>query len=124
MSEASNKPRRPRKTPGKDLALVAGPTADGEGAQVLRLRDGTLSAGELRPMREGQDLRARELVRLQPVEGHERAFEVEVLQEATTPDAADVAARSAGPARVSNPGYRRNYDRVFGARPDGDYSVN
>lgn len=124
MSEASKKPRRTRRAPVRDLALVAGPTEDGEGAQVLRLRDGTLSAGELRPLREGQDLRARELVQLRAIEGHERAFEVEVVQAGDAADDTAERPSSAGPVRVSNPGYRRNWDRVFGARAGNDHSVN
>jgi len=125
MSDASKKPRRTRREPVRDLALVAGPTEDGEGAQVLRLRDGTLSTGELRPLREGHDLRARELVQLRAIEGHDRAFEVEVVQAGDGDAASDTTERpSSGPARVSNPGYRRNWERVFGARAGNDHSVN
>jgi hypothetical protein len=108
---------------------LAGPTEDGEGAQVLRLRDGTLSAGELRPLREGQDLRARELVQLRAIEGHDRAFEVKVVQAGDSDSDGDAAGNpaerpSSGPVRVSNPGYRRNWERVFGARAGHDHSVN
>lgn len=123
MSEPSDKPRRTRRKPVKDVALLAGPTEDGEGARVLRLREGTLSAGELRPLREGQDVRAQELVRLHALGEHPQAFEVEVVQAPTR----DAAERPAGPARVSNRDYRRNWDRVFGARSpraSSDYTVN
>lgn len=94
----------------KDIALVHGPTEDGEGAKILRYRDGELSAGEVRPLREGQSIHDRELVRLKPVAGGP-VCEVEVVH--TT---ADRSRQGSGPARVSNDAYRRNWSQVF-SRP-------
>ena len=62
------KKARPVPVP-KDVALLHGPTEDGEGARVLRLKDGELYAGEVRPVREGQPVNEHELVRLRPIEG-------------------------------------------------------
>jgi hypothetical protein len=115
---AAGKSARRRAT--RDVAMLAGPTDDGEGAHVLRLRGDELSVGEVRPMREGRDLRGQELVRLRQLAPERNLFEVETLH------ATGAAQRPQGPARVSNPGYRRNWDRVFkgaGRRTD-DYCVN
>ena len=47
-----------------DVVLMHAPTADGEGAQVLRARPGRIEAGEVRPMREGKPLSGVEVVSL------------------------------------------------------------
>lgn len=115
------KKKRARPVP-KDLALLHGPTEDGEGARVLRLKDGELYAGEVRPVRQGQPVNEQELVRLKPIEGRPALCEVEVLHQPK-----DDKPKSPGPARVATESYRRNWNAVFGAstkkvRPD--YSLN
>src|SRR6476659_3701607 len=62
---ATPKPRK--RKPPQDVAILHGPTEDGEGARVLRLKQGTLYAGEVRPVREGQSIEQHELVRLKPL---------------------------------------------------------
>jgi hypothetical protein len=135
-----SKAEQPAKLP-RDVALLTGPTPDGEGAQLLRLKEGTLMAGELRPMREGQPLNGAELVRLQPMHPKLPVCAVETLHapkaaagRATRTrggdgrsEAAAEAARRQGPARVSTDAYRKNWNAVFGTRrkkPDADYSLN
>jgi len=93
-----------------DVALLTGPTADGEGARLLRLQRGALYAGEVRPAREGQPLGGQELVRLRPMPGRTPLCEVEVLH---APEAAPAGERS-GPARIATDRYRRNWNTVFG----------
>lgn len=115
------KKARPVPVP-KDVALLHGPTEDGEGARVLRLKDGELYAGEVRPVREGQPVNEHELVRLRPIEGRPALCEVEVVHQPK-----DDKSKSPGPARVATESYRRNWNAVFGAankkqRPD--YSLN
>jgi hypothetical protein len=122
--------------PPPDLAFVQGPTEDGQGARVVRLRDGVLSAGELRPAREGEPLHAREVVRVRPLPIAAPVCELEVLYDGAAsgekhpaPAAAEHAgpARAAqGPARVASESYRRNWSAVFGSsrRKRDDYSVN
>ncbi|MGD8862679.1 MAG: hypothetical protein PVI30_21895 [Myxococcales bacterium] len=137
-SKGNGSDRSPR-----DVALLTGPTPDGEGAQLLRLKEGTLMAGELRPMRDGQPLNGAELVRLQPMHPEVPVCAVETLHApSTTPStdgvrragrhdggrkAAARPSRRQGPARVSNDAYRKNWSAVFGARrkkADTDYSLN
>ena len=120
--------KRTRKPP-RDLAILQGPTEDGKGARVLRLKDGELSAGEIRPAREGEPLADRELVRLTPLHEGAPVCEVEVLHgpapSAPAPATSDVRAKPVpGPARVSTESYRKNWSTVFGAKRKRDFSVN
>jgi hypothetical protein len=130
------KPKAPRPLP-RDVALVAGPTADGRGAHMLRLREGTLTAGEIRPAPEGRPLQGSELVRLKPLMENSPLCEVESLHGSAQPRKADSETagtrpgkpkRSPGPARVANEAYRKNWNAIFGParkqRRDDDWSVN
>lgn len=103
-----------RQKPPRDVALVHGPTDDGAGAKVLRLRDGQLSAGEVRPVREGQPVNDAEVVRLKPTAEGSPLCEVQVLH-GPEGDAEKRAELGAGPAKVSSAAYRRNWGQVFGS---------
>lgn len=140
-------PPKPKRRPPDDIAIVHGPTADGGGARVLRLKRGAVYAGEMRPAREGQPITAgEELVRLRPLlpnpapalaggarDERVSVCEVEVLHAAADAKDAGEQRRGTGPARVSTDTYRRNWNAVFGApksrkpaRRSGrsDWSVN
>jgi hypothetical protein len=126
----SKRPRAQRKKPGSeaaaagqkrpapptDIAILHSPTEDGKGARVVRIRDGEVSAGEIRPVREGEAINQSEVVRLRPMEHDERVCEVEVLH---APPAAAQSAQteprsaSSGPARVTTPNYRKNWSTIF-----------
>ena len=126
-----------KQTP-KDIAILSGPTEDGQGARVVRIRDGgEVSAGEIRPMREGEPINKSELVRLHPLDANKRVCAVEVLHAPSSaasgatgrdkPDAEHESKRSAGPVRVSNAKYRQNWNVIFGSKDsaaDGDWSLN
>lgn len=105
----------PRPVP-QDIAILHGPTEDGEGARVLRLKGGELYAGEVRPVREGQPVNDAELVRLRPLDEHTPVCEVEVLH------APETREKGSGPARVATDSYRRNWNTVFGG--SRKYAVN
>lgn len=142
--------RTPKAAP-RDIAILHGPTEDGAGARLLRFRGDTVTAGEIRPAREGQPIGQGELVRLKPLHRELPVCEVEVLHASTAPArdaesgaesggetgaapeverAAQPARQRAGPARVSNRRYRRNWNAVFGAKAaserddEPDYSIN
>jgi hypothetical protein len=122
---AKPKPRKPK--PPQDVAIVHGPTEDGEGARVLRVKNGALYAGEVRPVREGQPIEHHELVRLRPLRENSPVCEVEVVHE--PPAASAQKSRGQGPARVASDTYRKNWNTIFGAgkqkRARGnDWSVN
>ena len=125
-----------KQTP-KDIAILSGPTEDGQGARVVRIREGgEVSAGEIRPVREGEPIHQSELVRLHPLDTNKRVCAVEVLHGPAEPrPAAETGTepkrqepkRNAGPARVSNAKYRQNWNLIFGSKEpssDGDWSVN
>jgi hypothetical protein len=104
-------------TPKRDFAIVGGPTDDGAGQRIVRLRDGTLSTGELRPVKEGQPI-TQELVRLHPVDGERHVCAVEVLHTPGAPAqsgeaAAEPQRRLARPARVATDRYRKNWGAIF-----------
>lgn len=118
----------------KDIAILSGPTEDGQGARIVRIREGgEVSAGEIRPVREGEPIHQSELVRLHPLDANKRVCAVEVLhapaKAASQPeaDAQPEAKRGAGPVRVSNERYRQNWNIIFGSKDkptDGDWSLN
>jgi len=96
--------------PPNDVVLVYKRTDDGEGACVLRARQGRVETGELRALRHGVPITGAEVVRLQARAESPLLFDVEVQL-----DARGGAAHS-GPPRVTSRAYRENYDAIFGAR--------
>lgn len=126
MSET--KPR-----PSKDIAILSGPTEDGQGAKVLRIREGDVSAGEIRPVKDGEPINQSEVVRLHPLDPSQRVCAVEVLHapaqqgKGKPGEEATRKGSSAGPARVSNARYRQNWSTIFereGKKGDSDWSLN
>jgi hypothetical protein len=116
--------RAPRAPKPKDIAILHGPTEDGEGARLLRLKGGEVWSGEVRPVREGQPIEQHELVRLRPLHPSSPVCEVEVLH---APKPSPEQRESSGPARVSNRRYRQNWNTIFGnpaRKPKTDWSVN
>ncbi len=118
--------------PSYDLAFLHGPTEDGEGTKILRLRKGRVEAAEVRPARDGHPLNDRELVRLHPREQTPQLCDVEVLHESSADPAEEAPAKTtAGPARVSTRAYRLNWERIFATRRGegddeggSDFSIN
>lgn len=118
----AKRPRREPKPKPKDIAILHGPTEDGEGARLLRLKDGEVWSGEVRPAREGQSVSNQELVRLRPLHPQLPICEVEVLH---APAPAPEPRPNSGPARVSNQRYRQNWNAIFGKpKARTDWSVN
>jgi len=122
----------------KDIAILNGPTDDGQGARVLRIREGgDISAGEIRPLREGEALNQSEIVRLHPLDRERGVCEVEVLhgpqEPGTQEESRSRQARQGNdqpkrPARVSNDQYRKNWSAIFESSDApakrSDWSVN
>ncbi len=104
--------------PPSDVLFVHGPTADGEGVNVLRARDERLEIGQVRPLKEGKSITG-EIVQLIPREGSPRAFDVKVMAKIDGP-----AALPAGPAQVATREYRDGWDRVFGPPSTVDRTLN
>jgi hypothetical protein len=98
----------------KDLALVFGPAADGDGLNVLRRRAGSraVEAGILRPLREGRAITG-EVVRLEPRAEAPFLFDCERDEELSTVKAQEAMS---GPPQVATDEYRRGWDAIWGRR--------
>jgi hypothetical protein len=98
----------------KDLALVFGPSEDGEGFNVLRRRAGSkaVEAGTLRPLREGRAIMG-EVVRLERRQEAPFLFDCETDEDLSTPPP---RAQVAGPPQVATDEYRRGWDAIWGPR--------
>jgi hypothetical protein len=96
----------------KDLAMIFGPSADGEGFNVLRQRAGSkaVEAGTVRPLREGRAITG-EVVRLEQRGEAPFLFDCETDEELSTP-----RAQVAGPPQVATDEYRRGWDAIWGRR--------
>jgi hypothetical protein len=108
------KPSRQREGRQKDLALVFGPTADGEGFNVLRRRAGSaaIEAATVRPLREGRAITG-EVVHLEQRKEAPFLFDCETDEELSTVTPARI---DAGPPQVATDEYRRGWDAIWGSR--------
>ena len=108
----------------KDVILLGGPSEDGQGVAILRMRDNRVEAGELRTAAPGKPI-VGELVRLSRREESERLFDVEVLARSPymtdssskpSPALPAAAALRKGPAKVASDAYRAGWEDVFGSK--------
>jgi len=106
------KPESPA-APPRDVVFVRGPSDDGQGVNIVRLREDRVETGELRAAKEGQPIHG-ELVKLEQRPEHERLYDVEVLAAAPTPT--PMGPRK-GPAKVASEAYRDGWDQIFGKSP-------
>ena len=112
-TERADQPAPPERSPPEpaknDVALLCGATSDGQGVNVVRCRDGVLSAGAVRPLVQGQPING-EVVRLSPRPEMPRVCDVEVQYE---PPASRTDGARKGPAQVASDVYRENWDAIF-----------
>jgi hypothetical protein len=116
----SDRDDHPGAAPKEDVLFVHSPSEDGEGLRVVRKRDDAIEVGELRALAEGKPAHG-DIVKLTQREGAPRLFDVEVMVRSARkePPATDVAART-GPAQVASAAYRRNWEAIFGPRPEDE----
>ena len=105
-----------------DVALIHGPTPDGEGLQILRARENRLELGAVRPLREGMPITG-EVVTLRPRENFPALCDVETHYTPPAQRASEAApalprASRTGPAQVATDEYRRNWDAIWSERTD------
>jgi hypothetical protein len=114
MAERSRTRGDKRAAREKDLAMVFGPTADGQGFNVLRRRAGStgVEAGTLRPLQEGRAITG-EVVHLEPRREAPFLFDCVTDEELSTTTAPPLA----GPPQVATDEYRRGWDAIWGSRP-------
>jgi hypothetical protein len=96
----------------KDVVMIHSPHDDGQGYNVLRMRDGSLELGAIRNIREGAPIHG-DVVSLSQRKENERLYNVETLVK--TPRAAEAPRH--GPAQVATDKYRTNWDNIFGKLP-------
>jgi hypothetical protein len=104
-SDASTTPA----TVNKDVVMIHSPHDDGEGYNVLRMRDGSLELGAIRNIREGAPIHG-DVVSLTQRKEHERLYNVETLVKAPRPPEPP----RQGPAQVATDKYRTNWENIFG----------
>jgi len=115
---------REGQTENHDVVVIGDSTDDGEGVRVLRSRPGRLDIGEVRPVKEGQNIAHSELVRLKPWEETPAVADVEVLYSPTKEaDQEHCDATRQGPPRVSTESYRRTWEIIFGSGSSPDDGV-
>jgi hypothetical protein len=108
----------PQEDPGKDLAMVFGPSEDGEGFRMMRRRAGTdvVDVGTIRPLQEGRNISG-EVVSLAPRPEAPFLFDCETDHELSTPR--EQAQPLSGPPQVATEEYRRGWDAIWGSRGRG-----
>ena len=116
---------------GRDVVIVHGVSEDGNGLEVLRLRNQCLEVGALQKLEHGRPIHG-EVVRLRPRPSCPLVCDVEVQLPGSAPPAFDdrcaqdtsaTGDARRGPAQVANDRYRNGWDLIFGTRPRAD-SVN
>jgi len=107
----------------KDLVLVHGPSADGNGVNVLRARNQRLEVGTMHPLEHGRPIHG-EVVKLTPRAETPMLFDAETeieapvssstrTEAASSSDTAELRGTSAGPAQVASDSYRKNWDTIW-----------
>lgn len=82
---------------------------DGQGYNVLRLRDGNFEVGAIRNIREGAPIHG-DVVSLTQRKENERLYNVETLVKSPRP----AEPPRHGPAQVATDTYRTNWEHIFG----------
>jgi len=96
-------------TDAKDVVMIHSPHDDGQGYNVLRMRDGSVEVGAIRNIREGAPIHG-DVVSLSQRKENERLYNVETLVKSPRPSE---PARH-GPAQVATATYRTNWEQIFG----------
>ncbi|MFP6684972.1 MAG: hypothetical protein VB934_09670 [Polyangiaceae bacterium] len=91
----------------RDIVFVHGKSERGR-YQVIRQRDQQIEIGEMTTVREGQPILG-DLVKLHPLEQHERLFACETIVKSPVRN-------EQGPAQVASEAYRSGWEAIFGDR--------
>ncbi len=89
-------------------------TDDKKGLRVLRARNDSIEAGEVRPLAEGQAITS-DVVRLKPRQGLPYVCDVET--EISMSELRGRQPKRSGPAQVSSRAYRDNWDTIWARAP-------
>ena len=80
------------------------PPQEGE-TRALVLQDSSVEEGYLSPLREGEPINGREMIQLGPCAGSPQVWDI--LERTSFSE------DRSGPAKVTSPAYRDNYDSIF-----------
>ena len=95
--------------------LVPGP-AIGNGRLFVRHNaNHEVSVGVLHPVKEGENIAGRDVLRLDHIEG--QRYAVTELNSTAKPTSAPASSDKTGPAQVNTKNYRDGWDRIFGTKP-------
>jgi hypothetical protein len=119
VSDDQDPPAPPKE---QDVMMIHSPVEDGDGYNVLRMRESAIEVGQIRALREGAPVHG-EVVHLTQRPEHERLFNVEVLVKSPSPKELPARERS-GPAQVATDAYRENWETIFGAQRKDKGSLN
>ena len=108
-------PKKPQKA-SSDVVLIHGVTEDGRGLNVLRARNQSIEAGQVRPLEHGKPLQG-DVVKLRPRRGAPFLCDVETEVSSselasTSPGASSAPARK-GPAQGASSAYRDNWEAIW-----------
>ena len=103
---------------GKDM-LVPGPVLDDRGARLFKRHrpDHSIVEGVMRPVKEGEALLPG-VFALTPRDDGTQICDVEDIPIPHPACYAHTEEGHEGPARVSTPAYRENWDRIFGGKTE------
>jgi len=109
----------PRPDADRDVAIVCGVSDDGQGVDIIRKRGERIETGTVRRLEQGKPIHG-EVVRLRPRDRFPMICDVEVEVPARErPDGHHGApASTSGPAQVATETYRKNWDAIYGRKPD------
>lgn len=99
-----------------DVVLIHGVTEDGKGLHVLRARNQSIEAGQVRPLEHGKPLQG-DVVKLRPRRGAPFLCDVEteVSNAELVPPSKGAGRTRArkGPAQVASSAYRDNWEAIW-----------
>lgn len=119
---STRKTKQKANGPKADVALVHGRTDDGEGFRIIRAKDDRIEMGEVRSIKEGQNIQG-EVVKLTQRPESPALFDCETLVNVGQDKASDTVALprsggllSQGPAQIATESYRNNWDTLWGGK--------
>ncbi|MBX3125944.1 MAG: hypothetical protein KF718_04480 [Polyangiaceae bacterium] len=100
----------------RDVVVLGRPTEDGQGTQVLRIREGRVETGAVRPLEHGKSIGRGEIVKLTPRPELPAVCDVQV--ELDLEGAIAAARTGVGPPQVATERYRESWDRIWSKKPE------
>jgi hypothetical protein len=106
------------KKDGRDFILLGPRNGDGSIVCMRHKADHTTQIGMIAPVKDGEPIRPGQQI-VQLTQGDGPGLDVEVIYggESEEMHSAPFETSHKGPAMVTTPEFRKNYDRIFGTKP-------